>query len=184
MLLLLRSLLSLYPSAYRDEYGEEMMTVLAEVQADIRSKGPMIRAVACAHEAAGLLRGALEEHVQSFLFPQRCSPYLQRRFSMRSEFRFPKATVTLMTMILVAVIMTIVKATAIEDSVPSANPAVGPIHPAQFTIVSTLLVIMAAVSVAGALVWAILFALNRSGIQRLSALNPSADHRAKSGLFG
>jgi hypothetical protein len=184
MLLFLRSLLSLYPSAYRDEYGEEMMTVLAAVQSDITTKGPMTRAVACTRETAGLLRGALEEHVRSFLFPQRCSPYLQRRFSMRSEFRFPKATVTLMTIVLVAVIMTIVKATAIEESVPSANPAVGPIHPAHFTIVSTLLVIMAAVCVAGALVWAVLFALNRSGIQRLSELNPSADHRAKSGLFG
>jgi hypothetical protein len=43
---------------------------------------------------------------------------------------------------------------------------------------------MAAVCVAGALVWAVLFALNRSGIQRLSELNPSADQRAKSGLFG
>ena len=103
---------------------------------------------------------------------------------MRSEFRFPKATVTLMTVILVAVIMTIVKATAIEESVPSANPSVGPIHPAHFTIVSTLLAIMAVVCVAAALLWAILFALNRSGIQRLSALNPCADHRAKSGLFG
>jgi hypothetical protein len=181
MLLLFRSLLFLYPSSYRDEYGEEMMTVLAEVRADIRKKGALSRAFSYTREVAGLLGGALQEHARGFVSPQGDSLYLQRRLSMRSEFRFPKATVTLMTIILVAVIMTIVKATAIEDSVPPASTAVGPIHPAHFTIVSTLLILMAGVCVAATVVWGVLFALKRSGIQRLSEINTTS-HPTKSGL--
>jgi hypothetical protein len=181
MLLLFRSLLLLYPFSYRDEYGEEMMTVLAEVCRDMRKKRALARAFWYAREVAGLLRGAVQEHVRGLIFPQGGSFYLQRRLSMRSEFRFPKATVTLMTIILVAVIMTIVKATAIEESIPPASTAVGPIHPAHFTIVSTLLILMVGVCVAAAVVWGVMFALNRSGIQRLSEINPTS-RATKSGL--
>ena len=41
---------------------------------------------------------------------------------MRSEFRFPKATPILMAIILAGVILTIEKATAIEESLPHAYP--------------------------------------------------------------
>ena len=92
---------------------------------------------------------------------------------MRSEFRFPKSTVTLMTLILAAVVMTIEKAKAISASVPHGNPPVGPIQPEHFATVSTLLVLLGGMAVAGALVSVVQFALHRSGIQRLSALDPS-----------
>ena len=92
---------------------------------------------------------------------------------MRSEFRFPKATVGLMLVILAAVMFTIEKAKAI-----SAHPPVGHIHPSQITILPMLLVAMIGAIGAGIIGWAILFALRRSGLQQLSEINPSAGQRS------
>jgi hypothetical protein len=177
-------ILNLYPSAYRDEFGEEMTTVLMEVQAEVRKKGPLAQAVSYASEAKGLLRGALLEHVRTIFFPRGIPVFSERRLTMRSEFRFPKATVALMTIILAAVMMTIEKAKAISQSVPHANPPVGPIPPAHITIVPTFLIAFVAVCVGGALLWGVLFALHRSGMQRLSDLNPSAGPHSGSGMPG
>lgn len=102
---------------------------------------------------------------------------------MRSEFRFPKATAPLMAIILLVVIMAIEKATAISASVPHTGQAVGPIQPAHFTIVPTFLIILAAVCVIAGLSWLVLFALHRSGTQRLAQLDPSAQPRSGTGLL-
>lgn len=96
---------------------------------------------------------------------------------MRPEFRFPKATVGLMMVILAAVLFTIEKAKAISASVPHANPPVGQIQPAQMAIVPSLLVAMISALVVGVIGWAILYALHRSGIQQLSEMSPSAGQR-------
>lgn len=181
MLALYRSLLYLYPAEYRREYGEEMMDVLSEVQAETRKRSGLARVLSGVHESGGLLHGALVEHLRSItgsydsgIFSSR---FLSRRFAMRSEFRFPKATVALMTVILAAIIFTIEKAKAISASVPHANPAVGPIHSAQFTILPSLLVAMISAIVVGVIGWAILFALHRSGVHHLAEMNPSAGQR-------
>ena len=93
---------------------------------------------------------------------------------MRSEFRFPKVTVTLMTIILAGVVLAIEKATAIHASVPDSYQHVGPIQPAHFTFLPTMLVIMGGACLAGAIGWAILFALHRSGVQRLAEFDPAS----------
>jgi len=182
MLALYRSLLYLYPSAYRCEFGEEMMDVLTEVHAASRERSGLARLVSGAHEACGLLFGALQEHVWDIMGSQgrrRFSPmfsptFLSRRDAMRSEFRFPKATVGLMLVILAAVMLAIEKARAISMSIPHANPPVGPIHPTQAMIVQALLATLIWAIGAGAIGWGILYALRRSGIQHLSEMNPSA----------
>src|ERR1051325_4726303 len=140
---LYRSLLHLYPDAYRCEYGEEMMDVLSEVQAETRKRSAVAQVFCAAHEASGLLYGALREHFwsitgsgdRSMFSSGSPSMFLSRRFAMRSEFRFPKATLTLMMIILAAVVFAIEKARAISVSIPHANPPVGPIHPTQAMIV-------------------------------------------------
>jgi len=180
MLVLFRSLLYLYPVAFRIEYGEEMLAVLSDVHAEVQRKRLVTRVILYAREASGLFLGALQEQMR-MIFP---SQGFQRRLTMRSEFRFPKATVALMTIILLAVIMTIEKAKAISESVPHANPPVGPIQPAYITIVPTFLIVFAGVCVCGALLWAVLFAFHRSGVQRLSDLDPSAAPRSRTGLLG
>jgi len=178
MLAIYRSLLYLYPSGYRDEYGEEMMSVFYEVQAEMGKKGSMSRVVACVREAGGLLRGALREHARSIVGPHGSSMFSSRRLAMRSEFRFPKATVTLMAIILGAVIMAIDKARSIQASVPYANPRVAPIQPVQFTVLPSLLLTLVAACVSGGIGWAILFALQRSGVHRFSKLDPSQGQRS------
>ena len=173
MLPLYRCLLRLYPSAYRDEFGDEMFAAFREAQAETWNKGVVARAVFCAREVGGLLRGALEEHLQGIAGSHFSPMFPVRRFTMRSEFRFPKATAPLMAIILALVVVAIEKAKAIQASLPHTNPHVGPIQPAQFTLFSTLLVVLAITCTAGLLGWAILFALRRSGLHRLSEFNPS-----------
>src|SRR2546422_1671295 len=100
MLALYRSLLYLYPAAYRCEYGEEMMDVLSEVQEESGKRSAVEQVFCTAHEAGGLLYGAVREHFWSITGSHDrrmfSSIFSSGRFSMRSEFRFPKATLTLM----------------------------------------------------------------------------------------
>jgi hypothetical protein len=177
MLPLYRSLLRLYPAAYRDKYGEEMMAVLFEVQAEIEKKGWFARVLFCAREATGLLHGAMQEHVRSITSSHGCETFSSRRFTMRSEFRFPKATVTLMAIILAGILMAIDKARAIQFVGPYSIPHAGPIQSAQLTVLPALLIILAGACIAGVIGWAILFAFHRSGMQRLSDVDPSNSQR-------
>jgi hypothetical protein len=172
MVTVYRALLHLYPRAFRSKYGEEMMSVLSDIEAEIKKNNSWKQAWAAVHELAGLLRGALEEHMRSITGSYAGEFLSARRFKMQREFRFPKATVGLMTIILVAVVMVIEKAKAISVSVPPNSVQVGPIQPEQFTTVSTFLVVLVSACVAGAIGWAILFALKRTGTQRLSSVNP------------
>ena|SRR5215472_10870013 len=178
---LYRSILYLYPAPYRGEYGDEMLEVLSELDAETRKKSALARAASRAREASGLLYGALREHLRGFRGAHDRGRFsllfLGRRVAMRSEFRFPKATVGLMLVILAAVMFTIEKAKAISASIPHGNPPVGPFLPSQITIVPTLLVALISAIGAGVIGWAILFALRRSGIHQLSEMNPSAGQR-------
>ncbi len=183
MLRLYRSILYLYPAAYRGEYGDEMLEVLSEVQAETRKKSALARIGCAAREAGGLLYGALEEHLHRFTGRHDggrfSSMFPGGRFAMRSEFRFPKATVGLMLVILAAVMFTIEKAKAISASIPHGNPPVGHIHPSQVTILPMLLLTMISAVGAGVISWAVLFALRRSGIQQLSEMNPSSGQSSR-----
>jgi hypothetical protein len=167
-----RALLHLYPRVFRSKYGEEMMSVLLEIEAEIRKSNPWRRLGSGVRELAGLLSGALEEHMRGITGSHEGKFLSTRRFRMQNEFRFPKATVGLMTIILIAVVMVIEKAKAISVSVPPNSVQVGPIQPEQFTTVSTFLVVLASACLAASIGWAILFALKRTGSQRLSAVNP------------
>src|SRR5262252_6140014 len=130
MLALYRVLLRFYPPAYRCEFGEEMMDVLLDVQAETGKKGARAMFFSSVHESVGLVYGAMREHFYSITGPYGSAwSTFNRRFAMRSEFRFPKATVGLMVVILAAVMLAIEKARAISMSIPHANPPVGPIRP-------------------------------------------------------
>src|SRR5215472_2086173 len=131
--------------------------------------------VAELRETGGLLYGAAREHFYTILGSQGSGMLsLRRRNAMRSEFRFPKATVGLMVAILAAVMFTIEKAKAISASIPHANPPVGPIHSVEPTIVQTFLATLVWAITAGAIGWGILYALRRTGVQTLSEMKPTA----------
>jgi len=179
MLALYRVMLHLYPAPYRCEFGDEMMGVLLEVQAENQRKGAFAMLASGVHESGGLFYGAMREHFYSITGSYDNGTFsFKRRFAMRSEFRFPKATVGLMTIILGAVMFTIEKARDISMSVPHANPQVGPIRPEQFAIVQVLVAILIWAIASGAIGWGILYALRRSGIQQLSEMNPAAGQRS------
>jgi hypothetical protein len=158
-----------------------MMDVLSEVQTETRKKSVLAQVWCGAQEAGGLLHGALHEHLRSItgsydrgLLP---SLFSARRFAMRSEFRFPKATVGLMVVILAAVMLTIEKARAISLSIPHANPPVGPIQSTQAAILQILLATLVWAIVSGAIGWSILYVLRRTGVQQLSGMSPSSGQR-------
>jgi hypothetical protein len=92
---------------------------------------------------------------------------------MHSEFRFPKATPILMALILAGTVLAIEKAKAISASLPHINPPVGPIQPERLTFLPPVLLMFAAAYAAGLIGWAILFALKRSGMHRLSGMEGS-----------
>jgi hypothetical protein len=175
-----RALLRLYPAAYRCEYGDEMMDVLAEVQGEFRKRNAMTQILFAMREAGGLLSGALQQHLRSITGSYDNGIFPVRRFAMKSEFRFPKATVGLMLVILAVVMLAIEKAKAISASLPHANPPMGLMHSAPATIVQTLTLLVALIwaIAAGAVGWGILYALRRTGVQQLSEMNPSASQRA------
>jgi hypothetical protein len=93
--------------------------------------------------------------------------FSNRRFTMRTEFRFPKATAVLMMIILAGVVLAIRRGEAIQRSLPYANPPVGPIHPVPSTLLPGVVIGLALFYAAGMIGWAILFALGRSGVHRL-----------------
>jgi hypothetical protein len=172
-----RYLLYFYPPAYRHEYGEEMISVFSQVQEETGKRGLPARSLFWAREAGGLLCGALQEHARSLTISHPHLLFESRRFSMRAEFRFPKATAWLMPIILAAIVMAVEKAKTIQASLPAARP-LGTIPSAMhFSFLLTILLIAAVACGAGLIGWAILFALRRSGLHRLSELNPSGMQR-------
>jgi hypothetical protein len=175
MIFLCRCLLYLYPAGHRAEFGEEMLRVLRERQQESRKKAVVARGVLYGLEIGGLLRGAVEEHcrVRRSFYPW--GVIQVRRMSLRSEFRFPKATAVLMTVILAAVVMAIEKARAIQFSVPEAHRQVGPIRSADFTVVPSFALLLVIACAAGAIGWAVVFAMKRSGVQRLEGLRGSGE---------
>jgi hypothetical protein len=177
MLSLYRCLLYLYPAPYRYEYGDEMASVFRELQSETRRKGLLPRGTFLLREFTGLLHGAIEEHSRAIAGSNLLFPSSSKRFTMRSEFRFPKATPVLMTIILAGVILTIEKATAIRESLPLAYPQqLPPIQPGHRTFFPAMAVIFLLAYAAAVIGWAVLFALRRSGVHRLSEM-PAAPRK-------
>jgi len=163
MLKLYRCLLRFYPTAHRDNFGEEMAAVFSEVQAETAKRGWAARIRFCVRETTGLLLGAVQEHLREFPV---------RRFAMRAEFRFPKSTAVLMTIILAGVVLAIERGKAIQASLPDVNPHLGPIQPTQHTFLPIVGITLLFFYTAGLVGWAILFALRRSGVHRLAEMAP------------
>jgi hypothetical protein len=168
---LYRWLLYLYPPLHRRAYDEEMRAVFLQAKADTRTQGWASQLAFCVREIFGLLAGALREH---FGVTTGGRLLLSRRFTMRSEFRFPKSTTALMFVILGGVILAIEKATSIAASIPHANPTLPPIHPVPPTFPQAIAVMFAVVYVSAAVGWAVLFALRRSGVHRLGDLDTAS----------
>jgi hypothetical protein len=162
-----RQLLRLYPAPHRHNFGEEMIAVFGAIRTEAASHGIVTRSRFYLREAAGMIAGALGEHWRALGGRDVAIWVPTRRFTMHAEFRFPKATAILMTIILAGVMLAIKKGEAISTSLPYSNPPVGPIQPTQSVLVGGILLAFAFFYAAGMIGWIILFAIRRSGLHRL-----------------
>jgi len=178
MFLLFRSLLLLYPTTYRAKFAGEMLSVLTDRRADLQHR-PVRHILFFARESGGLVLGALREHLRQFRVPQQFPSFTNRRSFMRSDFRFPKSTVTLMTLILLCIIVAIEKAESIQRSIAATNPGTSVDN---FSIVGTLFSLLLLVAAIALIVWAVLFAFRRTGLHRLERLDFSKAPRPKATL--
>jgi len=146
-------LLCLYPAGYRDEFGEEMMTVFRNARRDLP---PALAAKISFYqrEFCGLLSGALYARFDRLFGP--AIPF--RRFYMQPQFRFPRSTVFLMLVIFAGVVLTIRMASSV------AGDQVGSVWP---SLISILVFMVLTMAIAAAVVCGILHTLRRSGVHRL-----------------
>ncbi len=149
-------LLRLYPRQWQGKFSTEMSDVLRQVCDDARSQGVLSQCRLWIKESAGLLRGAVQERFWSPL-GDRWFPVANWRLAMRSEFRYPRATAPIMTLIFVAIMLVIYKAGTVQ---PQAEYSTG-----YVLIFAVALLVVAAV---GGLGWLVLHWLRRSGVHRLA----------------
>ena len=154
-----------------------MIAVFRDVDADVHKQGRLATVKFYLREISGLFRGAIAEHARRILGSHVSFPLLSRRFTMRSEFRFPKSTAFLMIVILAGVVLAIQRADAIRASVPDVNPPVVTIQPTHLTFLPTMALMFLLVYLAGAVGWIVLFALRRSGVHRLSTMSTTTERK-------
>jgi len=163
-----RCLLRLYPAFHRERFGEEMTAVFGELQAETISRGMFARGIFYVRETAGLAGGALQEHWRALGGDAVWLWFPTRRFTMRNQFRFPKATAVLMAIILGGVVLAIQKGESISASLQDAvSPPIGPIHPVHSVLLGGIVMGLVFFYAVGLIGWAILFAMRRSGVHRL-----------------
>jgi hypothetical protein len=167
-----RNLLRLYPALHRKQFGEEMAAVFGEMQAETVTKSKLERAAFWIRETAGVVGGALLEHWRVLGGDSIGVWFPPRRFTMRTEFRFPKATAVLMTIILAGVVLAIKKGETISSS--HVNPPIGPLPPTHSVLLGGIFLALAFFYAAGLIGWAILFAMRRSGVHRLAETSGGA----------
>ncbi len=164
MLSFYRCLLYLYPSLYRREYAVEMVSVFRDAQAEASTGSFGERISFRARESWGLLAGALQEH---FRIMSGSYPLISfTRFDMRPEFRFPRSTVFLMSIIFAGVILAMEKAHTIQVKYAAGVGSIWPSLPwfLGLTLLFTWTTVM--------IIWGILFALGRTGVHRLANIQP------------
>ena len=169
MLRLYRSLLHLYPAAWRAQFGDEMACVFMQVHHEIAGSRRLARAGFFRREICGLITGALRAQIFC-LFGFDWVPF--RRFSMRPGFRFPRSTVFLMCVILAGVVLAIERAKDIQIKYGGAE-SMAVWDPLPWSLLLALALALAAVA-AG---WGILFALRRTGMHRLASVQTGPESR-------
>jgi hypothetical protein len=162
-----RGLLYLYPSHYRREYGDEMICVFQDAQADTSAAGITERTAFQFREICGLLAGAMREHIRII---NGSYPSISiTRFNMRSEFRFPRSTVFLMAIIFAGVILAMEKANTIQLKYAAGAGSIWPSLP-WFLGFAFLFTWATALIILG-----IRFAMGRSGVHRITNIEAGSN---------
>ncbi len=160
-------LLWLYPEEHRREFGDEMCAVFAQARGDLEDRSAATRTLFLLREIVGVLLGAVRAHVRGFDGFEFGDLFLTRRFDMRNGFRFPKATAILMTIIFLGVLVAIRKGESIANSLPHVNPTIPPIVEGHSALLPPIALYVGVFYGLGLIGWLILYALRRTGVQRL-----------------
>jgi hypothetical protein len=163
-------LLCLYPSCYREEFGEEMSCVFREARSELLP-GLAAKISFYGREFSGLLSGALRARFDRLFGPALCF----RRFYMQPQFRFPRSTVFLMLVIFAGTILTIAEASKVAGDTRGWSG----VWPSLGSVLVFMLVTMCA---AAAAVWGILHTLRRSGVHRLENVQSWIDSVKSNGI--
>ena len=76
-----------------------LTSLFLDTHTEVQKKSVVTKGKFWFREIGGLVRGAIQEHARSVAGPDSWLLLPTRRFTMHSEFRFPKATPLLMTLI-------------------------------------------------------------------------------------
>ena len=165
-----RQLLRLYPAAHRDQFGNEMLAIFSDLEAERASKHLLSRTLFSFREVMGLIRGACLERAHALLGPDIEFPFSARSFVMRNGFRFPKSTVVFMILILGGVLMAIKRGGDIERSLSQVTPQIVPVQH-SWNLVPPVVLLWAFFCALGLVGWGIVFALKRSGMHRMAEIS-------------
>ncbi|HEY1676785.1 MAG TPA: hypothetical protein VGG04_03700 [Candidatus Sulfotelmatobacter sp.] len=168
-------LMRLYPAQYREQFGEEMAAVFEDLTSEHGAEKFLSRCAFFGREITGLMIGAARERMRVLFGDDLGLSLSTRRFFMRNEFRFPRTTAVLMTIILAGVAMAIKMGEDIAGSLPHDGGQVGPIHPVHPTLLGAIPIILVSFYAMGLACWAILFALRKSGFHRLANMSGERD---------
>ncbi|HJZ65288.1 MAG TPA: hypothetical protein VKD70_13280 [Candidatus Acidoferrum sp.] len=168
---LYRRLLSLYPADYREEFGDEMAWVFQQAHSDIRRESGFALVIFLARELQGVLVGSACERARGLFDSHTHASW--KGGSMESKFRFPRATLVLMLLSLLAVVLSLEEARVVEMHYGN-KVGMPPEWPMLLWIFGRILLIALVVA---SVLWGIFFALRRSGIQRLEQLKPWHDQK-------
>jgi hypothetical protein len=155
--------LFLYPWAYRQEFAEEMLSVLRQVHRDCASLGFKARIRFSLRETAGLLAGAFREQMK-------VRKRILRGGAM-SRFRFPRWTIVLLVLALLVVLAGIETARAISWQRLSTGADISPrwaFFLPDFDFVFAMVAMMCVLGLIGYVVRVV--GAGRNGIRRLSDL--------------
>jgi hypothetical protein len=164
MLSLYRWLLYLYPRLYRYEYADEMVSVFRDAHVDVNAGSVEDRISFRVRETLGLLAGAVREHVRFTTGSYQSISF--RGFAVLPEFRFPKSTALLMSIIFAVVILAMEKANTIQVEYDVDSESIWPSLP--WFLGGLALLLTCAAAMAG---WGILFALRRTGTHHLANID-------------
>ena len=173
------SMLSLYPRAYRERFGDEMRQVYGDVCAAMAQEDLGARLTFYLSEFRGLLWGAAGEHIRALGAPHGFEFFGKRSLYMQPERRFSKAAIVFMTLVLGVIVLTIVKAQGVaydvaQNSGTKGEPArLAPFSnslldwPSHWGLLASIALFFLITWLAAIVAWTIAHSMRRSGVHRL-----------------
>lgn len=168
-----RFLLKLYPPLHREKFGDEMLRVFRQAEADARSEGIPVQAAFYLRETLGLAGGALRERLRSIGLDscRRQQVRMGGIMILQTRYRFPRSATAMMTFVLVIVVGMITKIQGVSHFYGKISSSELPRQPWQwpsyYGLISGIVVCFLLAWIAGAAVWAVAYAMRRTPAQRL-----------------